>query len=58
MADQQPRAVPPPTPDAAIARRNLLRIGVIAGVGAVFALTACGIGGGGDDEDGEDEDDD
>ena len=57
MEDQQGIVAPPATPDEALSRRSLLRIGAIAGLGALFALTACGIGGGGDDED-DDEDDD
>lgn len=56
MEDQQTIAVLPPTPEAAVSRGALLRIGAIAGLGAVFALTACGFGGGGDDEDDEDDD--
>ncbi len=58
MEDQQRIVAPPATPDEALSRRSLLRIGAIAGLGALFALTACGIGGGGGDEDDEDEDDD
>ncbi len=58
MEDHQTLAVPSTTPAAAISRRNLLRIGAIAGCGALFALTACAFGGGGNDEDDEDDDDD
>ena len=43
---------------APLSRRALLRIGAVAGVGALFALTACALGGGGDEDDDEDEDDD
>ena len=59
MEDHQTLAVPSTTPEEAISRRNLLRIGAIAGCGAAFALTACAFGGGGDEEEDEgDEDDD
>ena len=55
MEDQQTLAVPSTTPAEAISRRNLLRIGAIAGFGALFVLTACAFGGE-DDEDDEDDD--
>lgn len=58
MKDQQTLAAPSPTPDEALSRRSVLRIGAIAGLGALFALTACGVGGGGDDDEDDDDDDD
>ncbi len=56
MQDQETMPARPLVPDEPLSRRSLLRIGAVVGFGALFALTACGLGGGGEDE--EDEDDD
>ena len=57
MKDQETTPARPFVPDEPLSRRSLLRIGAVAGFGALFALTACALGGGGEDEE-EDEDDD
>jgi hypothetical protein len=41
-----------------LSRRRFLRLGTVAGLGALLALTACGNGGDDDDDEDEDEDDD
>ena len=56
MQDQENAPTYPFLPDEPLSRRALLRIGAVAGLGALFALTACALGGGGDDEDDEDDD--
>lgn len=40
--------------DERLSRRHFLRLGTVAGLGALLALTACGTGD--DEEDNEDED--
>jgi hypothetical protein len=57
MQDQETTSARPFVLDEPLSRRSLLRIGAVAGFGALFALTACALGGGGDDDD-DDEDDD
>ncbi len=57
MQDQETTPALAFVPDEPLSRRSLLRIGAVAGFGALFALTACGLGGGGDDDDDDDDDD-
>ena len=56
MQDRETTPAHPIVPDEPLSRRALLRIGAVAGFGALCALTACALGGGGDDEDDEDDD--
>ncbi len=56
MQDQETMPARPLVPDEPLSRRSLLRIGAVVGFGALFALTACGLGGGGDDDDDDDDD--
>ena len=54
MPDQETTPARPVVPDEPLSRRSLLRIGAVVGFGALFALTACGLGGEGDEEEDDD----